>query len=67
MRDRTGAAYVDRALNSFQVEVDQAIDAWHSEHWLQTFFSGTYASDDKNQVMLIIMQEQQSGGMETAG
>jgi hypothetical protein len=67
MRDRTGAAYVDRALSSYQAEVDDAIDAWHSEHWLQTFFSGTYASDDKNQVMQIILQEQQTGGMDTAG
>jgi hypothetical protein len=67
MEDRTGAAYVDRALNSFQAEVDQAIDAWHSEHWMQTFFSGTYASDDKNQVMMIILEEQQTGGIESAG
>jgi hypothetical protein len=67
MRDRTGSAYVDHALADFQAQVDKEIDAWHSEHWLQTFFAGTYANDDKNQVMFIIMEEQRTGGNDTIG
>jgi hypothetical protein len=67
MQDRTGSAYVDQALNDFEGQVDKEIDDWHSEHWAQTFFSGTYAKDDRVQVMLIIARERQTGGTDTLG
>ncbi len=58
LRDRTGEAYVTRALGSLESQVDREIDAWHSEHYIQTFLSGRYASADKAMINAIVSDAQ---------
>lgn len=38
--------YKSRALGDFEAKVEREIEAWHDEHWIQSFFAGRYASDD---------------------
>jgi hypothetical protein len=56
--DKTGESYVTSGLGSLESRVDKEIDAWHSDHYVKTFFSGRYASADKAMVNAIISEVQ---------
>jgi len=38
--------YKARALADFESKIEKEIEAWHDDHWIQSFFAGRYASDD---------------------
>jgi hypothetical protein len=64
---RASADYVDQAMGLFEVKVRDEIKAWHSEHYVQSFFSGNYASDDIAIAESIVDGAKASGGNPTIG
>ena len=64
---KASSDYVNQALGTFEGKVRDEIKAWHSEHYVQSFFAGVYAADDIATAEAIIDEAKASGGQPTMG
>ncbi len=59
---RAYAKYKTKAFADYDAEVMHEIEAWHDEHWVQSFFSMNYASTDKAAARGLLDQMERSEG-----
>jgi len=59
---RAYAKFKTEAFADYDAQIMHEIEAWHDEHWVQSFFAMNYASDDKARARRYINEMERSEG-----